>query len=116
MRVRVHSDHTNYQLLILFDFSKDDWENYPWVVQYHGMFFGATQSGAYLELALNRVSNFARTELAKLIIKYFRAVDNMLHSFETKEQMIAIAEEIDEVMTSFNFPLQRPYTTAAAHH
>ena len=27
-----------------------------------------------------------------------------------------VAGEIDEVMTSFNFPLQRPYTTAATHH
>ena len=40
----------------------------------------------------------------------------MLHSFETKEEMRAVAGEIDEVMTLFNFPLQRPYTTAAAHH
>ena len=31
-RVRVHRDHINYQLHILFDFTETDWENYPWVV------------------------------------------------------------------------------------
>ena len=48
-KVSVNCDHRKYQLLVLYDFTKPDWENHPIVCEQVGLPFGCVQSGTYLE-------------------------------------------------------------------
>ena len=65
---------------------------------------------------MNRASKVAGYKLAKVIIRYFRQVDNMLHSFKMKEQLYQIGDEINRVMNLYNLPLQNKFTTNEENH
>ena len=80
-KLQVSEDDRNFQLLILFDFSKDNWMEHPVVVQQVNLPFGVKQAGVFLELVLYEVGTKASSPLARIIICHFRLVDNLLYSF-----------------------------------
>ena len=65
---------------------------------------------------MNCASKLARYNLAKVIIKYFRQVDNTLYSFKNKEQLYQIGDEINRVMNLYNLRLQNKFTTNKNNH
>ena len=103
-------------MIILFNFDEEDWQNHPLVCIQEGLPFGSTQSGAYLELGMKEVAKATDDHMAKFIILYFRAVDNLLYSFRSKEELYKVGYEINRIMTQHNFPLQIPFSTSQAHH
>ena len=54
--------------------------------------------------------------MANLIILYFRAVDKLLYSFSSKEDLYKVGHEINKIMVQHNLPLQIPFSTSQAHH
>ena len=115
-KVSVNPEHRNYQLLVLYDFEKPDWENHPIVCEQVGLPFGCVQSGTYLELILIMVAKATTIPQAALVILYFRQVDNFLYSFHTKETLYKIGFDIDKVMKAYNLHLQLPFSTTQQDH
>ena len=60
-----------------------------------GLPFGSSQSGNLLELILEKTAESTEIALAKLVILYFRQVDNFLYSFKSKETLHKIGFEIN---------------------
>ena len=77
-RVKVDPSCQPFQLLLLFDFNKTNWSDYQIVMQ-NGLPYGLTQSGTYLELALDEVADSVEHPMAKIIIQNFCIVDNLLY-------------------------------------
>ena len=115
-KVKVSPEHRNFQLLVLFNFEKDDWENYPILCQQLGLPFGCIQSGTFLELILIMVAKATTIFLAALVILYFRQVDNFLYSFRSKEMIYKVGFKIDRVMKDHNLHLQLPFSTTQQDH
>ena len=54
-KLQVSKDDRRFQLLIFFDFSKEDWINFPIIVEQINLPFGIKQAGVFLELVLYEV-------------------------------------------------------------
>ena len=70
-KLQVSESDRNFQLLVLFDFTKDNWMDYPVVVQQVNLPFGVKQAGVFLELVLYEVGTKASSSLARTIICHF---------------------------------------------
>ena len=115
-KLQVCEEDRNFQLLILFDFSKENWMDFPLVVQQVNLPFGVKQAGVFLELVLYEVGTKAPSPLARTIICHFRLVDNLLYSFQTKELLESTGEEIFKLLEHHNLHLQNKYSTNELHH
>ena len=69
-RLKVEPEHQRYQLVVFFDFTKENWELYPIVTLQLGLIFGAVQSGTFLELGMEQVADKAETTMAEVTIRY----------------------------------------------
>ena len=115
-RIKIGNEHQPFQLVVFFDFSKENWEQFPIVTVQTGMIFGAVQSGTYLELALEVVADEAASLMVEITIRYLRQVDNMLNSLRTKPELEALGEEIFQLMKKYNLPLQLKYSSIEEAH
>ena len=68
-RLKVEPEHQRYQLVVFFDFTKENWELYPIVTLQIGLIFGAVQSGTFLELGMEQVADEAETTIAEVMIR-----------------------------------------------
>ena len=115
-KLQVSESDRNFQLLVLFDFTKDNWMDYPVVVQQVNLPFGVKQARVFLELVLYEVGTKASSSLARTIICHFQLVDNLLYSFQTKELLESTGEEIFDLLEHHNLQLQNRYSTSKLHH
>ena len=46
-KIGVHTDHQVFQLLILFDFAQENWEDHPLICLQEGLPFGSCQAGTF---------------------------------------------------------------------
>ena len=65
---------------------------------------------------MKEVAKATDDHMANLIILYFRAVDKLLYSFSSKEDLYKVGHEINKIMVQHNLPLQIPFSTSQAHH
>ena len=115
-RIKIEEDHQPFQLVIFFDFTKTNWHLYPIVTLQTGMIFGATQSGTYLDLAIERVAEEATTRVVKITLLFLRQVDNLLSSFRTQQELETVGEEIFKLMEKHNLPLQMKFSSIEKAH
>merc|ERR1711888_123193 len=115
-RVKIKENHQPFQLVIFFDFTKENWDQYPIITLQTGMIFGAIQSGTYLDLALEVVADEASTLMVEITLRYLRQVDNMLNSFRTKQELELLGEEIYKLMRKYNLPLQFKFSSIERAH
>ena len=54
--------------------------------------------------------------MAEVTIRYLRQVNNMLTSVRTEEELVALGEEVHNLMNKFNLPLQIKYSTIKEVH
>ena len=70
----------------------------------------------HLELVLDDVAEQAVIKVVKVIIKYFRQVDNVMYLMKTKEMLVKVGLEINNLMNQHNLQLQIPYSTNKESH
>ena len=101
---------------MLFDFDKVNWSEHPQIVIQKCLPYGVTQSGTYLQLALDEVANSVDHPTSNLIISNFCIVDNLLFLFQSPAEMHEVAGVIKETMVHHSLPLQQPSTTSNKYH
>ena len=111
--VLLSPEHQPYQLLVFFDFGKEDWWNHPLTIKQKTLMTGGQQSQLLLELVIRElVAPTIENQEAKKIVLYNRLVDNHLHSFRTQEEMKTVAHSISEAYDSFSMSLKTIYDTS----
>ena len=107
----MHTEHQVFQLLVYFDFSKEDWYNYPKIVRQKTLLYGGILSETILELAIRRAAKAMREGDAKQILIYQHLVDNILTSTRTLNKTKIIALEIFSILAYRNLNLKKIYDT-----
>ena len=90
--IRIHPDHYPYQLLISFDYTKENCEDYPCTIVQKSLLYGGVQSQLILELAIRYIiAPNVTNVLIKEIILFRRVVDNCTTSFREGKVMKVVS-------------------------
>ena len=109
---QLHPSQQQYQLMWYFDLSKTSWENYPKLIKQKTLIYRGTQSEILVEVCIRKyIANKMEPGVARLILEFYRLVDNMTYSFRITQDMIKEAKIIREELAKYNLPLKCCFET-----
>merc|ERR1711954_357878 len=112
--IEMTKEHQNFQLIAGFDTSFEDWEKHPIVIRCLSLVYGNSQSCQLLEAGLRGLCKLKKLKGSLLkVISEFRLIDNFLSSYNKKEEMVEMKNQVELIMQEFNLPLKE-YDTSAA--
>ena len=111
--VLLSPEHQVFQLAVYFDFSKEDWWNFPLTIKQKTLMTGGQQSQLLLEIVIRElVAPTIENEEARKIVLHQRLVDNHLGSFRNEEDMKTVAYSIAAAYQKFSMNLKTTFDTS----
>ena len=101
-----------FQLIMSFDFTKENWTDHPVIIRVLSLIFGSAQSPTLMEITIRKICQFLEPPYNN-ILKHQRMVDNILTSFRDIPSLKKTEQIFTKIFNKHGFKLKPSDTSEA---